>query len=545
MKRITIGNYLLERLSEIGIRDIFGVPGDYNLGFLDDIIKNQNLNWVGCTNELNAAYSVDGYARINGIGAILTTYGVGELSAVNGIAGSYSEDVPVIHIVGTPKREFFKRHMVLHHSLGTSDSFDAYKNIYDNISTLTVWLDAKNAINQINNAIRSAVFYKKPVYIMLPQDVAAFEVVCDVLPLSFASWFDLEEHKEIIEDIEEKINKSNQAVVISGHKIIRYGLVNDIEKFVTRNHINVVTTGFGKGSVDETNELYLGVYSGLKTLDSSIAKIIDTADLILIIGNKFTDLTSSFFKLNFDKANVVEISDTHVKYDDKIFTNHSFGFLVKTLANNTNIKYEGLSVLEDRKIKEFIPSENKVTYDRLQIALDNYFQENDIVVSDVGTCTFLTQYISLKKNMQFIMQPLWASIGFSFPASMGAQIASNSKVVNIIGDGAFNMVFNELITIIDKKIPMTTLLLNNNGYSIEKVIHGDGKPYNELPQVDYSKLIKAFDPFGEKSMALKVNNEKELNEALQMSRDSNKFVFIEICLEPNDIPKSLNNFFNK
>lgn len=545
MRKITIGNYLLERLSEIGIRDIFGVPGDFNLGFLDDIIKNENLNWIGCTNELNASYSVDGYARVNGIGAILTTYGVGELSAVNGIAGSYSEDVPIIHIVGTPKREYFKRHMILHHSLGTSDSFGAYKKIYENITSLTVWLDAKNAINQINNAIKYAVFYKKPVYIMIPQDVAGFEIMADTDLLSFASGFDLEEHKEIIEDVKNKINKSHQAVVISGHKVIRYGLKSDLEKFVNRNGINVVTTGFGKGSVDETNELYLGVYSGLKTPDAAIAKIIDTADLVLIIGNKFTDLTSSFFQLNFNKDNVVEISDTHVKYDNKIFTNHSFGFLVKMLANDTNINYKGLSVLENRVAVEFNPTEEKITYNRLQIALNNYFVEKDILVSDVGTCTFLSQYIQLKKDMKFIMQPLWASIGFSFPASIGAQIASNSKVVNILGDGAFNMVFNELITVINKQIPITTILLNNNGYTIEKVIHGDGKPYNELPKVNYSQLIKAFDPEGEKSISLRVTNEIELQEALVISRNSNKFVFIEVCLEQNDIPEALKGFFNK
>lgn len=96
----TVGNYLISRLTEIGITHVFGVPGDYNLAFLDHIVVSPELAWVGNANELNAAYAADGYARVAGAGALLTTYGVGELSAINGLAGAYAEYVPVIHIVG-------------------------------------------------------------------------------------------------------------------------------------------------------------------------------------------------------------------------------------------------------------------------------------------------------------------------------------------------------------------------------------------------------------------------------------------------------------
>ncbi|MDE7099891.1 MAG: hypothetical protein K2N99_01550, partial [Malacoplasma sp.] len=502
MKVVTIGKYLLDRLSEVGIKDIFGVPGDYNLEFLDGIIDHEELNWIGCTNELNAAYSVDGYARVNGIGAILTTYGVGELSAVNGIAGSYSEDVPVIHIVGTPKREYFKRHMILHHSLGTDDTFGSFKKIYENVSSYNVWLDAKNAINQIDSAIKAAVFYKKPVYIMIPVDVASFEILCEQNPLSFASGFDVKEHAEILDDIEKKLKKSNQAVIISGHKIVRYGLSKDLEQFASNTNINVVTTAYGKGSFNEENELYLGIYNGEKTCDQSIVKFVDTADLILIIGNKFTDITSSNFKLNFNRSCVVEISDTHVKYDTKLFTNHSFGFLIKKLASK-KLVYDGLSVLGKREKKVFTPSDTQIKYEALATALNEFVKPSDILVSDIGTCMYMTQYLKLRKGMKFILQPLWASIGFSFPASFGAKMASNyNRVINVIGDGAFNMTFNELATVISKKVSMITILINNKGYTIEKYIHGPKQVYNNIPSVDYINLVKAFDPDGLNSCLL-------------------------------------------
>ena len=96
----TVGDYLLDRLAELGVTEVFGVPGDYNLEFLDHIVAHPQLRWVGNANELNAGYAADGYGRLRGMSAVVTTFGVGELSAANAIAGSYAEHVPVVNIVG-------------------------------------------------------------------------------------------------------------------------------------------------------------------------------------------------------------------------------------------------------------------------------------------------------------------------------------------------------------------------------------------------------------------------------------------------------------
>jgi TPP-dependent 2-oxoacid decarboxylase len=97
----TVSRYLLSRLQEIGIKHLFGVPGDYNLDFLDDVVESP-IQWVGNCNELNAGYAADGYARLNGAGAAVVTYGVGGLSILNAVAGAFAEHVPVIIISGAP-----------------------------------------------------------------------------------------------------------------------------------------------------------------------------------------------------------------------------------------------------------------------------------------------------------------------------------------------------------------------------------------------------------------------------------------------------------
>ena len=143
MKKIKTADYLVKELKKLGITDFFGLPGDYNFNILDAIVKNPETNWIGCTNELNAGYAADGYARINGYGALVTTYGVGELSAVNAIAGSFSENVPVVKIVGVPATKFIKNNTLLHHNFQNPDYF-AFERVYSNVTAATAFLDFEN-----------------------------------------------------------------------------------------------------------------------------------------------------------------------------------------------------------------------------------------------------------------------------------------------------------------------------------------------------------------------------------------------------------------
>ncbi len=118
---MTVIQHVLSRLRAIGITDVFGVPGDFAFPVNDAICEDPKMRWIGCCNELNAAYAADGYARIKGVGAICTTYGVGELSALNGIAGAYAEHLPLFHLVGTPNMAAQSSHALMHHTLGNGE----------------------------------------------------------------------------------------------------------------------------------------------------------------------------------------------------------------------------------------------------------------------------------------------------------------------------------------------------------------------------------------------------------------------------------------
>ncbi len=163
----TVADYLLDRLAQIGIRHVFGVPGDYNLRFLDHVSAHRQISWVGCANELNAAYAADGYARCKPAAALLTTFGVGELSAVNGIAGSYAEYVPVIHVVGAPALRVQQAGCLFHHSLGDGD-FGHFVRMAKEVTVAQACLTADNAEAEIDRLLTTALFERRPVHLTLP-----------------------------------------------------------------------------------------------------------------------------------------------------------------------------------------------------------------------------------------------------------------------------------------------------------------------------------------------------------------------------------------
>src|SRR5215831_7698566 len=140
---MTVIEHVLSRLKSIGISEIFGVPGDYAFPEEDAIVKFSGTEWIGCCNELNAANAADGYARIKGAGAVSTTYGVGELSAISAIAGAYAEHLPVFHLVGMPNMPTQAARALVHHTLGNGE-FDFFRKMAEPVVCGTAIMTPQN-----------------------------------------------------------------------------------------------------------------------------------------------------------------------------------------------------------------------------------------------------------------------------------------------------------------------------------------------------------------------------------------------------------------
>ena len=173
MADFTVGKYLATRFEQIGLKHYFMVPGDYNLVLLDELLENKNVEQIGCCNELNAAYAAEGYARVNGAGAVLTTFNVGAYSALNGVAGAYAERLPVIIVSSSPNTNDPAENHILHHTMGNHD-FAAQYEVFRQVTCAAVRIQhPANAPEMIDYAISTALRERKPAYIEIPCNLSA------------------------------------------------------------------------------------------------------------------------------------------------------------------------------------------------------------------------------------------------------------------------------------------------------------------------------------------------------------------------------------
>jgi pyruvate decarboxylase len=255
MSSSTVAKYLFHRLHQLGIRALHGVPGDYNLTALD-YVEKCGLKWVGNPNELNAGQSIlsssslwkesnkpqtgsaaDVYARIKGIGAVLTTFGVGELSLTNDIAGSRADNVPVVHIVGTPSTKSQIAGSILHHTFGNGN-FKVFKEISERLTVAqaNLW-DPENAPAEIDRVLRECWIQSRPVYIQLPTDMVNKPVDRTALDAAIDLSYPTND-KELEASTAEAILKrlyeaQNPVLLIDG--CVRRNRVSNRTKFVKKN----------------------------------------------------------------------------------------------------------------------------------------------------------------------------------------------------------------------------------------------------------------------------------------------------------------------
>lgn len=532
-----VGQYLMDAVNVAGVDKIFGVPGDFNLAFLDDIISHDQVEWVGNTNELNASYAADGYARINGLGALVTTFGVGELSAVNGIAGSYAERVPVIAITGAPTRAVESAGKYVHHSLGEG-TFDDYRKMFEPITTAQGYITPENATTEIPRLIQAAINERRPVHLHLPIDVAMTEI--DVSKPFQPEARDDQDVSHYIQMIEDKLNSAKQPVIITGHEINSFGLHSELEQFVNQTHIPVAQLSLGKGTFNEENEHYLGIFDG-SIAEENVKNYVNQSDAILNIGAKLTDSATAGFSFEFDIDDVVMINHNYFKMNETITEQAALPHLIKGLMS---ISYKNKS--EFPKYQR--PQEHDYQVDHEPLTQATYFkmmqdflQLDDILLAEQGSSFFGAYDLALYKDNTFIGQPLWGSIGYTLPATLGTQIAApHRRNVLLIGDGSLQLTVQSLSTMIRQQLKPIIFVVNNDGYTVERLIHGMKEPYNDIHMWDYKALPAVFG--GDNVVIHDVNTSHELKETFEkINAHSDCMHFVEVKMAIEDAPAKLSD----
>lgn len=534
----TIGDYLLDRLVDCGIDRLFGVPGDYNLQFLDRVIAHEALGWVGCANELNAAYAADGYARIKGAGALLTTYGVGELSALNGVAGSYAEHIPVLHIVGAPGTGAQQRGELLHHTLGDGD-FTHFARMSEQITCTQATLTAGNACHEIDRVLSEMLTHHRPGYLMLPADVAKAKATPPARRLAIEGPpADENQLAGFREHAGQMLRSSRQVSLLADFLTQRYGLQDTLRMWVAKTPIACATMLMGKGLFDEQQPGFVGTYSGIASAPQT-REAIENADTIICVGTRFTDTITAGFTQHLPLERTIEIQPFAVRVGDHWFSRIPMDQALKELM----ILSASLSAewrLPDCSAPEVESmAGGSLTQSSFWSTVQEQLRPGDIILADQGTAAFGVAALKLPSDATLLVQPLWGSIGFTLPAAYGAQTAApGRRVVLIVGDGAAQLTIQELGSMLrDKQNPLI-LLLNNEGYTVERAIHGPEQRYNDIALWDWNRLPGAFAP-NVPSRCWRVTRTEELEEAMADSIGSDKLTLVEVMLPKMDIPDFL------
>ncbi|KAH7101735.1 pyruvate decarboxylase [Auriculariales sp. MPI-PUGE-AT-0066] len=559
----SIADYILARLEQLGVRSIFGVPGDFELTLLDKIEDHGKLEWIGCCNELNAAYAADGYARVSkGLGVLVTTFGVGELSAINGVAGAFSERVPMLHLVGVPSTDQQAHKAILHHTLG-----DGRFNIYaDAASQVTIaqehLMGTEGAGAQIDRVIISALTTCRPTYLTLPTDLVHAQIPKAPLsrPLTLeivrAALYSepgdshLDQRTAALDAIVKLYKAAKSPVVLIDACAVRYDVVPLVRQLVMTTGMPFFTTSMAKGAIDEKEPLFAGVYVGEATVPAVKANI-DKADLIITIGLMASDFNSGGFTFRLPGEATVELHSDHTEVAGTQYPGVTFFTLLpmlpKALVSGSNASSpHAAPAKEGIFAAPTAPSSSTnspITHAWFWPTVSRYFKDGDVILSETGTSNFGLVDVEFPPRVTAVNQILFGSIGWSVGATLGAATAAKEagrRCLAFIGDGSAQVTVQDFSTMLRHNLTPVVVLLNNDGYTIERLINGPQRKYNDIQPWRWSQLLSTFGATDEQVSVHRCATPEELVTVLDAGFPSDKMVFLEVVMAKLDAPRLLN-----
>lgn len=536
MGKIKVADYLVRELHKLGITDFFGLPGDYNFNVLYAIEDNKNVNWVGCTNELNAGYAADGYARVNGYGALVTTYGVGELSAINAVAGSYAENIPVIHIVGVPHMKFIKQKKLIHHNFQNPDYY-AFERTFSNVVETTAYLDENNAKKEIDRILSVFINKKSPVYVAIPMDICLVEIEDEPPKLDMLKT-DEKSLNEAVAHALRLVEKSEYPIILADVLIKRFKTKEEFNKLMANTKLPVSNLLMGKGIVEADNKMYLGTFlSEYENINAYNG--LHKSDCVISVGVIKSDLNTYRSGLPFNPTDYIEIQGLYTIIENKKYEN----ILMKDMLTALAEKITPRDIVLPEKKPSFMKvtpedaNDEKLSAKYIYPRIQEFLQPNDIIFAETGIIPHGFAPTRLQKNTDVNTQTLWGSIGWATAASLGGQMAAKDRrTILLTGEGSHQLTCGEISTMMRNNLKPIVFVINNNGYTIERILsnHPDDA-FNDISNWDYSKLPQVFE--GDVWVAQARTN-KEFDEVLKQieTEQKNRMCYIELFTEKMDLP---------
>jgi indolepyruvate decarboxylase len=524
----TVIQHVLTRLQSLGVSDVFGVPGDFAFPVNDAICEDPQMRWIGCCNELNAAYAADGYARIKGMGAICTTYGVGELSALNGIAGAYAEHLPLFHLVGTPNMATQAARKLVHHTLGNGE-YNLFQRMTEPVACAQAVMTPQNVAFETERLISEALYHRRPVYMAFPGDYANQTVVSSAQPVP-APRSDPDFLRAATDAIVAALVRAHTACFLPGILLARTQLQAAMQAVVDASGLPFATMFMGKSVLDEQHPNYIGMYDG-RLMNEDVRDFVESCDLVLEVGTKLTDFNSGAFTAKLDPAKTVNISHHLTQVSGKTYSSVEMGDLLAALAQRLPKRQDWKKVPVSSLGEPVGHGADPITAAALYPRWANFLRPNDILMAETGTVSMGLGFARMPTGASFHNQTLWGSIGWATPAAFGAAVAApDRRVLLVTGDGAHQFTAQEVSQFGRLGLRPIIFVLNNSGYLIERLLCKDPAiAYNDIAPWRYAEMLHALGCDG--WFTARVTSCGEFDQALTAAAHIGTGAYIEVVTD--------------
>ncbi len=536
---------LLECLSRLGIKEIFGYPGGAVIPIYDELYSFKDIKHYFSRHEQGAVHEADGYARSTGnVGVCLATSGPGATNLVTGIMTAHMDSIPLLAITG----------QVTSTLLGK----DAFQE--SDILGITVPITKMNYLIQdirdLPRILREAYYIAStgrpgPVLVDIPRDIQLQEIPYDEFNKLYEKPFHLEGynpvyegHKGQIKTAIKMIKDAKKPLIIAGAGILKAHAYEELKEFVEKTNIPVAMTLLGLGSFPGNHELALGMIGMHGTTYANYAA--NEADLIIAAGMRFDDRVTGNPQKFLPNAKIIHIDiDPAEIGKNKLIDVPIVGDLKNVLAE-LNQKVPKLShtkwLDEVAKLKKKYSLTFRKTEEDVLIPQEILFEINKltkgevIVATDVGQHQMWSaQFIKFNNPYSILTSGGAGTMGFGLPAAIGAQVANpDKKVLAVVGDGGFQMTFQELMMIKEYNLPVKIFIINNSYLGMvrqwQELFHE--KRYSSVDLSYNPDFIKIGEAYGIKSIQLK--NKKDLKKHLKKILESDDAVLVECIVEKEE-----------
>ncbi|MEM7590312.1 MAG: thiamine pyrophosphate-binding protein [Cyanobacteria bacterium P01_A01_bin.83] len=527
--------HIFELLHQQGVQHAFGIPGDFALTLYDALAESQ-IEPIVMTHEPGVGFAADAYSRIRGLGLAVVTYSVGGLNMVNAIAGAYAEKSPLIVLSGSPGVQERRERDLLHHKVKT---FDTQRRVYQEITLYNAILDnLATADEEIHRAIDYATTFKRPVYLEIPRDLVYAEIVEAQHLSPPIKQTNPDALVEAIAETLTMLHVAQSPVLLIGVEVHRFGLQAEVVQLAEQLGIPVCSTMLGKSVFPEGHPQYIGVYNA-EAGDPQVRDAVEGSDCLVMLGVFMTDINLGMFSSHLERKRTIYATSEQISLKHHQYPNVLFKDFIITLASSKDLPSYDTRIIAPMQPR-VAPAYDSISMSGLLYELNQFIDENTLLVTDVGDTLFAADDIKTQSGTSFLCPAFYASMGFAIPGVIGAQLADPfRRAIALVGDGAFQMTGMELLTAHKLGLKPIVIVINNGSYTSLRSMAHQHAEFVKIASLDYAGFAELVGGRG-----FVAHTGQELQQALKQARDCDSLSIIDVRLLPEDISPALQRMSN-